>query len=143
MATHSSILAWRFPGTEEPGGLPPMGSDRVGHDWSDLAAAAVTHTFNYLINKVTILSMPNQKTSLSFWNVFSPSFFLSSQEPCPPKWLMVYSVVCLSLLLIPISLSWTLIIFNIPIVITLWSFLISSSLSLNSHQNTSQTLHFL
>jgi len=37
MATHSSILAWRIPGTEEPGGLPPMGSHRVGHDWSDLA----------------------------------------------------------------------------------------------------------
>ena len=40
MATHSSILAWRIPGTEEPGGLPSMGSHRVGHDWSDLAAAA-------------------------------------------------------------------------------------------------------
>ena len=40
MATHSSILAWRFPGTGEPGGLPPMGSHRVGHDLSDLAAAA-------------------------------------------------------------------------------------------------------
>ena len=32
MATHSSILAWRIPGTEEPGGLQPMGSQRVGHD---------------------------------------------------------------------------------------------------------------
>ena len=40
MATHSSILAWRIPGTEEPGGLPSMGSHRVRHDWSDLAAAA-------------------------------------------------------------------------------------------------------
>ena len=40
MATHSSILAWRIPGTGEPGGLPSMGSHRVGHDWSDLAAAA-------------------------------------------------------------------------------------------------------
>ena len=33
MATHSSILAWRIPGTEEAGGLQPMGSQRVGHDW--------------------------------------------------------------------------------------------------------------
>ena len=41
MATHSSTLAWRIPGTGEPGGLPSMGSHRVGHDWSDLAAAAV------------------------------------------------------------------------------------------------------
>ena len=40
MATHSSVLAWRIPGTGEPGGLPSMGSYRVRHNWSDLAAAA-------------------------------------------------------------------------------------------------------
>ena len=40
MATHSSVLAWRIPGTGEPGGLPSMGSPRVRHDWSDLAAVA-------------------------------------------------------------------------------------------------------
>ena len=40
MATHSSVLAWRIPGTAEPGGLLSMGSHRVGHDWSDLAVAA-------------------------------------------------------------------------------------------------------
>ena len=40
MATHSSVLAWRIPGTGEPGGLLSMGLHRVGHDWSDLAAAA-------------------------------------------------------------------------------------------------------
>ena len=40
MATHSSVLAWRIPGMGEPGGLPSLGSHRVGHDWSDLAAAA-------------------------------------------------------------------------------------------------------
>ena len=45
MATHSSILAWRIPGTEEPSGPPSMGSHRVGHDWSDLAAAAAVHGF--------------------------------------------------------------------------------------------------
>ena len=39
MATHSSVLAWRIPGTGAPGGLLSMGSHRVGHDWSDLAAA--------------------------------------------------------------------------------------------------------
>ena len=39
MATHSSVLAWRIPGTGEPGGLLSMGSHIVGHDWSDLAAA--------------------------------------------------------------------------------------------------------
>ena len=40
MATHSNALAWRIPGMGEPGGLPSMGSHRVGHDWHDLAAAA-------------------------------------------------------------------------------------------------------
>ena len=40
MATHSSVLAWRIPGTGEPGGLPSLGLYRVGHDWSDVAAAA-------------------------------------------------------------------------------------------------------
>ena len=40
METHSSVLAWKIPGTEEPGGLPSTGSHRVGHDWHDLAAAA-------------------------------------------------------------------------------------------------------
>ena len=40
MATHSSVLAWRIPGTGKPAGLPSMGSHRVGHDGSDLAAAA-------------------------------------------------------------------------------------------------------
>ena len=38
--TKSSVPAWRIPGMGEPGGLPSMGSHRVGHDWSDLAAAA-------------------------------------------------------------------------------------------------------
>ena len=40
MSTHTSVLAWRIPGTGKPGGLLPMGSHRVGHDWSNLAAAA-------------------------------------------------------------------------------------------------------
>ena len=40
MATHSSVLAWRIPGMGEPGGLPSMWSHRVGHDLSNLAAAA-------------------------------------------------------------------------------------------------------
>jgi len=42
MATHSSALAWRIPGTGEPGGLPSMGSYRVGHNWSDLACMGNT-----------------------------------------------------------------------------------------------------
>ena len=41
VATHSSVLAWRIPGTGEPGGLLSMGSHRVGHDWSDLAETII------------------------------------------------------------------------------------------------------
>ena len=40
VATHSSVLAWRIPGMGEPGGVPSMGLNKVGHDWRDLAAAA-------------------------------------------------------------------------------------------------------
>ena len=48
MATHSRVLAWRIPGMAGPGGLPSMGSHRVGHDWSDLAAAAATTDMGFL-----------------------------------------------------------------------------------------------
>ena len=47
MAAHSSVLAWRIPRTGEPGGLPSMGSHRVRHNCSDLAAAAVCICFFY------------------------------------------------------------------------------------------------
>ena len=50
MATHSSVLAWRIPGMGEPGGLLSMGSDRVGHDWSDSASAVdIKHFFNVTV----------------------------------------------------------------------------------------------
>ena len=45
MATHSSVLAWRIPETGEPGGLPSMGSHRVGHDWSDLVVVVAFYLF--------------------------------------------------------------------------------------------------
>ena len=49
MATHSSVLAWRIPGTGEPGGLPSIGSHRVRHDCSDLATAAAEGQNKYLL----------------------------------------------------------------------------------------------
>ena len=63
MATHSNVLAWRILGTGGPGGLPSMGSHRVGHDWSDLAAAAVLSLswtlcyilgIKWIMNKISI-----------------------------------------------------------------------------------------
>ena len=68
MATHSSVLAWRIPGTGEPGGLPSMGSHRVGHDWSDLAAVAV-----YFYPK----SLPFQDSQIVPRGLFSLYFFLT------------------------------------------------------------------
>ena len=60
MATHSSVLAWRIPGTGEPGRLPSMGLHRVGHDWSDLAAAAAANEkcTHFTMCRVFLLSSP-------------------------------------------------------------------------------------
>ena len=66
MATHSSVLAWRIPGTGEPGGLPSMGSNRVGHDWSDLAAAANYDT-NQLTYETKAESQPGQTWTTDSW----------------------------------------------------------------------------
>ena len=72
MATYSSVLAWRIPGTAGPGGLPSMGSHRVGHDWSDLAAAAAASTL-----KPTLLMTDKRNVILSL--SFCPSALFSSR----------------------------------------------------------------
>ena len=63
MATHSSVLAWRIPGMGEPGGLLSMGSHRVGHDWSNLAATAAA---GYCM--VTLLRMQGRKPGDWLWD---------------------------------------------------------------------------
>ena len=90
MAPHSSVLAWRIPGTGEPGGLPSMGSHRVGHDWSDLAAAtgsvrsnskSVRRPYDFLkhLQESTLnLSGPQRRIFLSniaFVSTLRPCFF--------------------------------------------------------------------
>ena len=77
MATHSSALAWRIPGTGEPDGLPSMGSHRVGHDWSDLAAIK---GHNKLCEwnkqkKSFRLKQKNLPICLEFNNHFNKQFF--------------------------------------------------------------------
>ena len=52
MATHSSILAWRIPGTEEPNGLLSMGLHRVRHDWSDVAAVIKFIFFPFQLREI-------------------------------------------------------------------------------------------
>ena len=78
MAIHSSILAWRISGTGEPGGLPSMRSHRVGHDWSDLAAAALENWASLLAQSVNNLPVM-QETWVRF---------LDGKIPGRRKWLI-------------------------------------------------------
>ena len=76
MATHSSILAWRIPGMGEPCGLPSMGSHRVGHDWSDLAAAAAAYiiydiNFTYICLCIYIVKVKVKVKSLNRVRLFA------------------------------------------------------------------------
>jgi len=75
MATHSSVLAWRIPGTGEPGGLPSTGLHRVGHDCSDLAAAD-------MITRVSLFS-------LSVWWTTLIEFWILNQCGIPVKGIIV------------------------------------------------------
>ena len=77
MAAHSSVLAWRIPWTGEPGGLPSMGSHRVGHDWSDLAAAAAVPSAH---------SESAQKTGSHSRNIHLPPSGQVLYLPC--QWLL-------------------------------------------------------
>ena len=82
LATHSSILAGRFPETEEPGGLPSMGWHRVGHDWSDLAASAFIFTeFFWSILSITEKGLLKSPPIITY--LFFP--FCSSFASCITK----------------------------------------------------------
>ena len=72
MATHSSVLAWRIPGTGEPGRLPSMGSNRVGHDSRNLAAAAaaVTNDTKHLFITAICFGEVSIQIICSFKNFF-------------------------------------------------------------------------
>ena len=79
MATHSSVLAWRIPGTEEPGRLPSLGSHRVGHNWSDLAAAAAAAA----MWSTGLASLPSIYVSLmSMLGSYIGYFSVPSRTPC-------------------------------------------------------------
>ena len=83
MATHSSVLAWRIPGTEEPSGLLSMGSHRVGHDWSNLTAAAAARMAkqNGIRTPILFLSERLPWSSLHILPCCSPHC-LASHMPC-------------------------------------------------------------
>ena len=92
MATHSSVLAWRIPGTGEPGGLPSMVSHRVRHDWSDLAAEEKGYPLWYsgLENSVdhTVHGITKSQTQLSDFRSqnIETSCFPSSQKSLLGNW---------------------------------------------------------
>ena len=76
MATHSSVLARRIPGTGEPGGLPSMGSHRVRHDWSDLAVAAAGRC-QVCVPHMNCISGSKYLIKQSSWFVLGPGPWLS------------------------------------------------------------------
>ena len=71
MATYSSVLAWRIPGTREPGGLPSMGSHRVRHDWSNLAATAAASVYLKLLIFLPAILVPACASSPVFLMMYS------------------------------------------------------------------------
>ena len=109
MATHSNVLAWRILGTAEPGGLPSMGSHRVAHDWSDLAAAAdycLISDSSLLISKIKVMHMQFRKSKdFVKWpqNTVVLCFLLrfpsQNQPPHLLKLIILVFNFCISLLL--------------------------------------------
>ena len=104
MATHSSILAWRIPGTGEPAGLPSVGSHRVGHDWSDLAAAAAVLllakcSVSFLHSVLLLTSgwfhhlyyLPNQNVAI--FGLISKGTLFFVLSPCSHKLQMLHSAL--------------------------------------------------
>ena len=84
MSTHSSVLAWRIPGIGKPGGLPSMGSHRIRHDWSDLAAATDVYWFKSWVGFSCL--------QISLWSVLSLQLLLLIFPLCglcehsPSRW---------------------------------------------------------
>ena len=73
MATHSSVLAWRIPEMGEPGELPSMGSHRVNHNWSDLAAAALSAAS--CDTEISSLKFNKKKKITSIRSIKSPFYY--------------------------------------------------------------------
>ena len=82
MATHFSVLAWRIPGTGEPGGLPSMGLHRVRHDWSDLEAAAAAA---FLTKSENEQDPPGQRKTTVQWGnrVLAPQGMCTTRSSTP------------------------------------------------------------
>ena len=95
MATHSNVLAWIIPGTAEPGGLPSMGSHRVGHDRSDLAAAAAAADCPYHLFQASQVFSSVQFSCSVVSNSLLPHGLQRARPACPSPTPRVYSNSCL------------------------------------------------
>ena len=89
MATHSSVVAWRVPGTGLPGGLPSLGPHRVGHDWSNLAAAAmfkmkVAQSCRTLCDPMDCIVSPGQNTGVGSHSLLQVIFPTQGSNPGIP-----------------------------------------------------------
>ena len=98
MATHSSVLAWRIPGTGEPGGLPSMGSHRVGHDWSDLAASLFlwycTCQIQFISKHGLLQRLPNYTSYFSFFHLPHDSVPFATSILESVEWRMPKDATC-------------------------------------------------
>ena len=109
MATHSSIFAWKIPWTEETGGLPYMGSQRVGHDWA--CTHTHTHTTQAVITEIAGICQASHSRGFLAPNILSSvlgiNLLLLQQQylyrmfpprpmppplPVPPKTLLLFSL---------------------------------------------------
>ena len=125
MATHSSVLALRIPGTGKPAGLLSMGSHRVGHDWSNLAAAAAAAAYmpstgiaesygSFIISFVRNLHTALQSVCICLhsypivqeawfpFSTLSPAFvcrFLMMASLTGVRWYLVVVFICVSVIM--------------------------------------------
>ena len=79
MASHSSVLAWRIPGMGEPDGLPSVGSHKVRHDWSDLAAAAAVFIYMPILLSQFLLASTSPAMSTSPFSTSASPFLPCKQ----------------------------------------------------------------
>ena len=98
MATYPSILAWRIPQTEEPGGLQSMGSQRVGHDWSDLAHVAHrgAWTWGHMQGHQEAASPPSEPAA-PWVASFSSRFSTWWRSGCQHTWACIFPVMKLAI----------------------------------------------
>ena len=111
MATHSSILARRIPWTEEPGGLQSTGSQRVGHDWSDLACTHchLSSSLYHVLTWVTVSA--SHQCSLTQFLSSSNRFYASKSDLSERRFCLIVSLTAkihhwLSMALSPNSFAW-------------------------------------